>query len=126
MADKKTILIIDDELDLLNLIKARLEYYDYEILHLSYGKDAVETVQAQKPDLVILDVMIPDKNGYDICNEIKHNSEITHIPVIIFTAKPEWKRDMDSLGRLVRADDYIAKPFDTQLLVDKIRKLLEE
>jgi len=120
------ILIVDDELDLLNLVKTRLEFHGYQVLYLNSGKDAVKTVQEKKPDLVILDIMIPDKNGYDICYELKNNANTTSIPVILFTAKPEWKKEMGELGKFVKADDYISKPFESQVLLEKIKKLLKE
>ena len=122
----KKILIIDDEPDLLNLVKARLEYYSYEVLYLGAGKDAIKAIHEKNPDLIILDIMLPDKNGYDICYEIKNNPDAASIPIILFTAKEEWKDSMSDIGKFVKADAYITKPFDSQVLLTKIKELLKE
>lgn len=123
---KQKILIIDDEVDLLEMLKMRLESQDYEVLYLNSGEDAIKTIQEEKPDLIMLDIMLPDKNGCDICFELKRNEDTASIPVIIFTAKPDWKEVMDTLGKFVKADGYMSKPFESQELMDKIKKLLKE
>lgn len=123
---KKKILIVDDEPFLLELLKQRLEYNGYEVLYLNCGQDAVETTKSKKPDLVLLDIMLPDRNGYDICYEIKHTDETAAIPVIIFTAKEDWKKHIEEMCKYVKADDFAAKPFDPQELLDKIKRLLKE
>jgi two-component system alkaline phosphatase synthesis response regulator PhoP len=68
---------------------------------------------------------MPDKNGYDLCYEIKHDENIALIPVVLFTAKAEWKIKMDELCKFVKANGYISKPFESQELLDKIKGLLE-
>ena len=125
MANKK-VLIIDDEPDLANLVKNRLEYHGYQVDCLNTGRDAVKIAQETNPDLIILDIMLPDKNGYDICYELKHNANTSSIPVILFTAKQEWKAEMGEIGKFAKADDYISKPFEPQVLLDKIKRLLKE
>ncbi len=123
---KRKILIVDDEPHLLELLKERLEHNDYEVLYLNCGKDAVKVTTEQQPDLVILDIMLPDKNGYDICYEIKHSDQTAAIPVIIFTAKEDWKGYMNEMCTYVKADDFVAKPFEAEELLKKIRKLIKE
>lgn len=123
---KKKILIVDDEIDLVNLVKERLQYHGYEVIYLNSGRDAVQTTIEQKPDLLILDVMMPDKHGYDICYELKHNPETEAIPIIIFSAKKEWKKHMDEMSAYVKADDFIAKPFNSEDLITKIKNALKE
>jgi two-component system alkaline phosphatase synthesis response regulator PhoP len=123
---KETILIIDDELDLVILLKMRLEHLGYQVFYLRSGKNALETVKNKKPDLIILDIMMPDRDGCDICYELKHNPDTASIPVIIFTAHSEWKKDMGDVSKFIKADDYVPKPFEPEVLLEKIRKLLKK
>ena len=121
----KKVLIIDDERDLFELVKIRLESQDYEVLYLESAQGALQFIREKKPDLILLDIVMPDKNGYDLCYEIKHDENTASIPVVLFTAKLEWKIKMDELCKFVKADDYISKPFESQELLDKIKGLLE-
>ncbi|MBN3039112.1 MAG: response regulator [Candidatus Omnitrophica bacterium] len=122
----KKILIIDDELYLFELLKERLEFNGYEVMQLDTGANAQAVIMEKKPDLIILDIMLPDNNGYDICYEIKHTEETASIPVIIFTAKEDWKKRIEEMCQYVKADDYVAKPFEPQELLDKIKRLIKE
>lgn len=126
MGEKKKILIIDDEVDLLNLVKERLEFHGYEVVYLNSGKGALKFTKDESPDLILLDIMLLDKNGYDICLELKKDPQTASIPVIIFTAKPQWQKDMEALGKFVKADDYIFKPFEAEDLLARIKHLLGE
>ena len=122
----KKILVIDDEGDLLVLARVRLETSGYKVLTLDGGRRALEVTKAEKPDIILLDFVMPGKNGCDVCRELKGDAETRGIPVIMFTAHyPEeeyLKVGSDEIG----ADDYILKPFDAQTLLDKIKHLLEE
>lgn len=120
----KKILIIDDERDLFELVRIRFESQGYEVLHLESAQGALQFIRDKKPDLILLDIVMPEKNGYDLCYEIKHDENIASIPVVLFTANPEWKIEMDELCKLVKANDYISKPFESQELLDKIKGLL--
>ena len=82
----KKILIIDDEGDLLELARARLEVNGYKVLTLDRGERAVEVAKAEKPDLILLDVVMPGKNGCDVCKELKADKATGGIPVVVFTA----------------------------------------
>jgi DNA-binding response OmpR family regulator len=117
----KTILIVDDEDELVNLLKLRLEHEGYRVLHVRSGKDVIPLVQTEDPSLILLDIMIPDENGYDVCYALKHHKDTCSIPVILFTAKPAWGKEMKELGDFVRAEDYVGKPFDSDVLLAKIR-----
>ena len=87
----KKILIIDDEEDLVYLMKLRLEFQNYQVVPLGESTRSLEVAKEEKPDLILLDVMMPEKNGYEVCKEIKACKETHHIPVILFTAKPQVK-----------------------------------
>ena len=104
----KKILIVDDEPDLFKIISFRLIKMGYEILDIvSTGQDALDLLKEKTPDLIILDLLMPRLNGYEVCRQIKSNSRLSHIPVIIFTAcnKYDVLQKADEAG----ADDCLFK-----------------
>ena len=119
------ILIVDDEAHLRTLIQQSLEELEdegVELLTASDGEEALETIGKTKPDLVLLDVMMPKKNGFDVCDAIKHELGLTRIQVILLTAKgQEFDRQR---GQAVGADLYMTKPFDPDALLEKARSAL--
>ena len=123
---KKKILLIDDEVDLVDLVKMRLEAHNYYLVPVYTSARAMEIAKREKPDLILLDVMMPDKDGYKVCKELKTDEETRNIPVILFTAKPKQKESIKDESKAVGADDHILKPFEPADLLDKVRKLLDE
>lgn len=117
---KKTILVIDDEQDVLEVIKKRLENNEYKVIIASNGAKGLEAASGKKPDLILLDIMMPDVDGLEVLRKIKLKSETTSIPVIMLTAKGESKTifEAEDLG----AVDYIIKPYNDKELIDLIRK----
>jgi len=117
----KKILIVDDEPDLLNVTVARLEVSGYEVLQAASAEDALEVLKKNKPDLVLLDLLLPNLQGDVLCKQLKSNEELKHIPIILFTASiirvPAKVKEMG-------ADDYILKPFGTEDLLSKIKKYI--
>ena len=122
MSDRKRILIVDDEKDLVDILKARLEIEGYEILAAYDGQEGLEKAQEEKPDLILLDVMMPKMNGYQVCRLLKYDEEFQNIPVIIITARGQEQDKMT--GDEVGADEYITKPFENGVLFAKIKELL--
>lgn len=121
----KKILIVDDEGDLLELVKTRLEASGYKVITLDSGKRVIETVKSEMPDIVLLDVVMPGKNGCDVCRELKADKAIRAIPVILFTAHyPEEEYLKISSGE-IGADGYILKPFEAHILLAKIKSLIK-
>jgi len=122
MTHKKRILLIEDEEDISALIKLQAELSGYK-LHVEVdGINGYRAVEREKPDLVILDIMLPGQNGYDVCRKIKSNPELRNIPVIILTAKQE---EIDVvLGLELGADDYVAKPFSPKVLFSRVKAVL--
>lgn len=122
MSQKKRILLIEDEEDIAALIKLQAELSGYK-LHVEVdGINGYRAIEREKPDLVVLDLMLPGMNGYDICRKIKANSELRNIPVIILSAKNE---ELDVLlGLELGADDYVAKPFSPKILISRIKAVL--
>ena len=121
---KKRLLLVDDEVELVEMIKFRLEASDYEVLTANDGQQALEIARREKPDLVILDVMLPKMDGYKVCGLLKKDSRYAHIPVMMFTAKA-MDADM-KLGEEVSADAYLTKPFEPKVLLEKIKELVKE
>ena len=122
MAPKKRILLIEDEEDIAALIKLQADLSGYK-LHVEVdGVNGYRAVEREKPDLVLVDIMLPGQNGFDVCRKIKNNSELKNIPVIILSAKGE-EIDM-ILGLELGADDYVSKPFSPKVLFSRIKAIL--
>jgi two-component system alkaline phosphatase synthesis response regulator PhoP len=121
---RKKILIIDDEVDLVELLKIRLEVDNYYVMPLYTSTRALEVAKREKPDLILLDVMMPGKNGYEVCGELKADSGTRSIPVLMFTAKEEQKYRIKEEALSIGAEGYIIKPFDATELVIKIKSLI--
>jgi two-component system alkaline phosphatase synthesis response regulator PhoP len=119
------ILIVDDEPHLRTLIYQTLEELEdegVELLTAGDGDQALETIRGERPDLVLLDVMMPKKNGFDVCYAVKRQDGLSHICVILLTAKgQEFDRQR---GQEVGADLYMTKPFDPDALLEKARSVL--
>ena len=84
---KKRLLLVDDEVELVEMVKFRLEASGYEVLTANDGQAALELARREKPDLIILDVMLPKMDGYKVCGLLKNDSRYSHIPIMMFTAK---------------------------------------
>ncbi len=116
------ILIVDDEQDIADLISYNLEKEGYSTIKAYDGGDVLKTVKAQKPDLIILDLMLPRMSGMDICRAIRANPETSHLPIIMLTAKAD---EVDKIiGLEIGADDYITKPFSVKELIARVRSIL--
>jgi DNA-binding response OmpR family regulator len=120
---KRRILLVDDEEDLVKTVTFRLEANGYEVASAYNGMDAVEMVRKNKPDLVILDLMLPKMDGYKVCGLLKKDSRYADIPVIMFSARAQ-EADI-KMGEELGADAYITKPFEPQALLSKIGELLK-
>lgn len=121
MAGEK-ILVVDDEEHILELIKFNLENNGYKVISADNGNDALKLARNEVPQLVLLDLMLPGLDGYDVCREIRKDSSISSMPVIMTTAKSE---ELDKiLGLELGADDYITKPFSVRELVARVKAVL--
>ena len=124
MADKKRILIVEDEAEMVEMIKMRLEAVGYEVLAAYDGPEGLEKAKKEKPDLIILDLMLPKMDGFKVCGLLKKDTRYANIPIVMFTAKAQ-EEDM-VLGREMGADAYITKPFEPKVLLGKIEELIGE
>lgn len=115
----KKIMLIEDDADLYALLKYNLEKEGFQLVGAQTGKGAVELCRREKPDLVILDIMLPDSDGLDICKGIRNHPEAAHIPVIFLTARAS---ETDRIvGLELGANDYIVKPFFVRELIARIK-----
>jgi len=120
--DKKRILLVDDETELAEMVKLRLEANNYEVLIAYDGKQGLDLARKEKPDLIILDLMLPKIDGYRVCRMLKFDEKYKKIPIILFTSRAQ--DDDKATGLEVGADAYITKPFEPQVLLDKMRELI--
>ena len=119
----RKILIADDEPNIVVALEFLLQRNGYEVYIARNGDEALKRVEAYKPDLVLLDVMMPLHSGYEVCKRIRERPEWGHIKIVMLSAKG---RDAEvTKGMALGADLYITKPFSTRELVDKIKALLE-
>lgn len=120
--EQNSVLIIDDEVDILNLLALHLRLKNYKVYQASNGKDGIELAISEKPDIIILDVMMPEMSGFEVCKKLKESIETANIPIIFLTAKSTIDDKVTGLG--CGADDYIIKPFDFDELEMRIKRSL--
>ena len=122
MANK--ILVVDDEPNIVLSLEFLMKQAGFQVRTASDGEAALAAIAAELPDLMLLDVMMPRKNGYEVCQAVRANPDWKGIRIIMLTAKGrEVEREK---GMALGADDYITKPFSTQEVVDRVRELLAE
>lgn len=119
---KKKILIVDDEIEMVEVESLRFKASGYEILAVHDGESALRTARNWLPDLVILDIMLPFMDGYQVCAALKKDQVCREIPIILMSAT-DRKYDTD-LGKKAGADAYFTKPFEPSILLEKIKELL--
>ncbi len=118
---KKSILVIDDEKDILKLLEYNLRKEGYEILASRTGEEGLEFAKSKKPDLVILDLMLPGMDGLEVCRLLYSQKETKNIPVLMLTAKGS---EVDQIvGLEIGASDYISKPFSVKVLLARVKNI---
>jgi DNA-binding response OmpR family regulator len=118
----KRVLLIDDEASIIKMVSKRLELAGYEVLTAMNGRDGLSKAQLGAPDVVILDLMMPQMSGFEVCAALKKDPKYAHIPIIIFTGKGQ---EMDErLCRELGANAYITKPHQAGALIEMIEVLL--
>ena len=116
------ILIVDDEPDIVETMAFMLQARNYSVSIASGGLEGIKKARTEVPDLILLDIMMPDMNGYDACKKLKANKITGHIPVIMLTAKGENEAVLKAHS--IGADDYVVKPFSLPTLLNKLKKFL--
>lgn len=120
---KKRILLVDDEKDFAETVAFQLEELGYDIIVAGDGEEGLDKARQEKPDLIILDLMLPKINGFDVCRKLKTDKKYSDIPIIMLTAK--FQPVDIKFGKAMGADFYITKPFEHDILAKKIHELLE-
>ena len=125
MSNKQVIMVVDDDPDLVESVSMKLESLAYRVIKAYDGAEAWEKIKNEQPDLLILDVMMPRKNGYELCSELKNHTLYKDIVVILLTAVADAVNSTNFThqdGRNTLADDYIPKPID----LDKLMEIVED
>ncbi len=118
----RKILVCDDEASIVNILDFSLSAEGYRVILAADGDEALHLATAEQPDLVILDVMMPKRTGFEVCRLLKERRATSDIPVILLTAR--GSREDRELGRAAGADAHVTKPFSPQRLLDKVHSLL--
>lgn len=117
------ILVVDDEIDIITLLEYNLGKAGFKVISASDGPEAIESAKIEKPNLIILDIMLPSMEGTEVCKALKKDDATSHIPVIMLTAKGE---EIDRIvGLELGADDYITKPFSPRELILRVKAVLK-
>jgi DNA-binding response OmpR family regulator len=118
----KNVLVVDDDNAVTKLLDGLLSDKGYNVLVANDGLDGMVQVRKNKPDLIILDIMMPEINGYDVCRDLKFDARFKHIPIIVLTSR---EQELDPrIGQLMGID-YMHKPLDTKLLLEKVQTALK-
>jgi diguanylate cyclase (GGDEF)-like protein len=120
---KGRLLIVEDDVDISEMLRIYFESQSYTVLTTTHGQEALELCRRNLPNLVILDILLPDIDGYEVCQQLRANLRTSHIPIIFLTQKDERSDQIKGLEHVV--DDYITKPFDLQLLMLRVRNSLQ-
>ena len=120
----KKILIVEDEANIVTMLESRLKSNGYDVIPAYDGEAGLDKARSEKPDLVILDIMLPKLDGYQVCHALKSDGKYEHIPIVMLTARGEV--DDMKMGLEKGADAYVSKPFDAQTLIGVIKGLLGE
>ncbi len=129
MNEKKTVLVVDDEPDFAAIVQTNLEKEGFQVEVAYNGDEGLEKVYASPPDAIVLDIMMPGKDGYQVCKELKADDKYADIPVILLTAVASHvttTRYSHADGMSTEADDYIAKPASAEEITESIKRLLSE
>ncbi|MEN8241794.1 MAG: response regulator [Chloroflexota bacterium] len=119
----KRIVCVEDEEEMIDLIRLILSRRGFEVIGADGGKMGLDVIREQKPDLILLDLMMPDMDGWEVYQQIKADEEIKDIPVIVVTAKAQSIDKVLGL-HIAKVDDYISKPFSPQELIDSVDQVL--
>lgn len=119
---KQRILVVEDDIDIVNMLRIYFESQNFDVAVAMKGNDALATCQKQAPNVIILDINLPDVNGYEVCRSLRSNLRTSHIPIIFLTQKDQ--RGDRIAGLELGADDYITKPFDIEELKLRVQNAL--
>ncbi|MGI8792671.1 MAG: response regulator transcription factor [Acidimicrobiales bacterium] len=117
------VLLVDDDPVILKLLQVNFEMEGYTVVTANDGVEGLEQARAERPDVILLDIMMPRKDGLEVTRELKGDDDTKHMPIILLSAKAQ-ATDVE-LGKAAGANDYITKPFDPLELLDRVREMLD-
>jgi len=123
--DAKRVVCIEDEPEMIDLVRLILGRKGFDVIGANGGIEGLETVQRERPDLVLLDLMMPDMDGWEVYQQMKADDDLRNIPVIVVTAKAQSIDKVLGL-HIAKVDDYITKPFGPQELLESVEKIIGE
>lgn len=121
--EKRRVLVVDDEIYIVHILEFSLTMEGYEVVTASNGEEALRKARERRPDLVVLDIMMPGMDGLEVCRRLRQDEELHDVPILMLSAKGR-PVDRDA-GFATGADDYILKPFSPRRLLDRIRLLFD-
>lgn len=127
MSDKKRILVVDDEPDFAAIVQTNLKKEGFDVEVAYDGVEAIAKVKANPPDAIVLDVMMPEKDGYEVCAELKHDEKYSDIPILMLTAVADHvgsTRYSHADGMSMEADDYLPKPASADEITQSVKNLV--
>ncbi|BBO83418.1 hypothetical protein DSCO28_39840 [Desulfosarcina ovata subsp. sediminis] len=127
MSEKKRILVVDDEPDFCSIVQGNLEKEGFDVEVAYDGVQGIEKVKANRPDAIVLDVMMPEKDGYEVCKELKGDEDLADIPILMLTAVASHvssTRYSHFDGMSMEADDYLPKPASAEDITESLKALL--
>ncbi|HIE52682.1 MAG TPA: response regulator [Armatimonadetes bacterium] len=127
MERRPKVLVIEDDRDMVEALRSTLEMASYEVIVAYGGQEGVEKTRQERPDVIILDLMMPEKDGFVVCQELKSDPECADIPILVLTSIADHlyhTRYAQSMGLMLEAEDYIDKPVQAQQLVQRLNQLL--
>ena len=125
MGKKRRVLCIEDDTEMMDMIQTILERKGFEVLGAVGGRDGFKAVQQHMPDLVLLDLMMPDVDGWEVYRQMKADPKLAEIPVVVVTAKAQQIDKVLGL-RIAKVDDYVTKPFDPTELSESVERVLRK
>jgi two-component system alkaline phosphatase synthesis response regulator PhoP len=128
MEKKKKVLVVDDEPEIVEMLRMSLETASYEVIVAYNGKEGVDKTKKEKPDAIIMDLMMPERDGFAAIKELKNDPDCADIPILVLTAISNdltQSRYAKSMGLELEAEDYIDKPVDPNLLLERLAKHLK-
>jgi two-component system response regulator VicR len=121
--EKRRIVCVEDEADMIDLVKLILEREGFEVIGALGGEEGIQAIRRERPDLILLDLMMPDIDGWEVYHQIRADHELKNIPVIVVTAKAQSIDKVLGL-HIAKVEDYVTKPFGAQELLRSVEKVL--
>ena len=124
MSDNKLILVVDDDTDLVEMVSMKLESENFRVTKAYDGIEAMDRIKEEQPDLIVLDVMMPRKDGYTLCDELKNSEQYKNIVIVLLTAVTEAIKSTNYThmgGKTTLADDFVPKPIDLDKLLEIVK-----